>query len=91
MSWDTGFYEKCTEIVFLLKIKKLRIIVVFGPCHLVVFYIRSSIACAATNAEFKNCTILHDNILNLPVVAQQPLSDPNYVPHAVVARLGAAQ
>jgi len=33
---------------------------------------RLSIACAATDAEFQNRIILHDNTLNLPVVAQQP-------------------
>ena len=47
---------------------------------------RLSIACAATNAEFQNRIILHDNTLNLPVVSQQPLPDPNYAPHAA-ARL----
>ena len=40
---------------------------------------RLSIACAATDAEFQNRIILHDN---LPVVAQQPHPDPNYAPHA---------
>ena len=28
--------------------------------------------------------ILYDNILNLPVVAQQPHPYPNYAPHAAV-------
>ena len=37
---------------------------------------RLSIACAATNAEFQNRIILHDNILN------QPHPDPNNAPHA---------
>ncbi len=32
---------------------------------------RLSIACAATDAEFQNRIILHDNTLNLPVVACQ--------------------
>ncbi len=49
---------------------------------------RLSIACAATDAEFQKRIILHDNTLNLPVVAQQPHPDPNYAPHAA-ARLGA--
>ena len=39
---------------------------------------RLSIACAATDTEFQNRIILHDNTLNLPVVAQQPHPDPNY-------------
>ena len=43
---------------------------------------RLSIACAATDAEFQNRIILHDNTLNLPVVAHQPHPDPNYAPHA---------
>ena len=42
---------------------------------------RLSIACAATDAEYQNRIILHDNTLNLPVVAQQPHPDPNYAPH----------
>ena len=33
---------------------------------------RLSRACAATDAEYQNRIILHDNTLNLPVVAQQP-------------------
>ena len=33
---------------------------------------RLSIACAATNAEFRNRIILHNNTLNLHVVARQP-------------------
>ena len=32
---------------------------------------RLSIACAATDAEFQNRIILHDNSPNLPVVSQQ--------------------
>ena len=48
---------------------------------------RLSIACATTDAEFQNPRIiLHDNTLNLPVVAQQPHPDPNYAQHAA-ARL----
>ena len=51
---------------------------------------RLSIACAATDAEFQNCIILHDNTLNLPVVAQQPHHDPNYAPHAAARLLAVA-
>ena len=47
---------------------------------------RLSIACAATDAEFQNRIILHDNTLNLHVVARQPHPDPNYAPHTA-ARL----
>ena len=43
--------------------------------------VRLSIACAATDAEYQNRIILHDNTLNLPIVAQQPHPDPNYAPH----------
>ena len=43
---------------------------------------RLSIACAATETEYQNRIILHDNTLNLPVVARQPHPDPNYSPHA---------
>ena len=32
------------------------------------------------HAEYQNRIILHENTLNLPVVAQQPHSDPNYEP-----------
>ena len=39
-------------------------------------------ALAATDAEFHNRIILHDNTLNLPVVSQQRHPDPNYSPHA---------
>ena len=39
---------------------------------------RLTIACAATDAEYQNRIIFHDNTtLNLPVVAQQPHPDPN--------------
>ena len=41
---------------------------------------RLSIACAATDAEYQNRIILHDNTLNLPVVARQHNPDPNYAP-----------
>ena len=47
---------------------------------------RLSIACAATDAEYQNRIILHDNTLNLPVVAQQPHPDPNYAPHTTAPR-----
>ena len=40
--------------------------------------VRLSIACAATDAEYQGLIILHDNTLNLPVVARQPHLDPNY-------------
>ena len=46
---------------------------------------RLSIACAATDAEFQNRIILHDNTLNLHV-ARQPHPDPNCAPHTA-ARL----
>ena len=51
---------------------------------------RLSIACAATDADFQNRIFLHNNILNLPVVAQQPLPDPNYAPHAATSLLAVA-
>ena len=47
--------------------------------------IRLSIACAATDAEF-----LHDNTLNLHVVARQPHPDPNYAPHTAARLLAVA-
>jgi len=31
--------------------------------------------------------VLHDNTLNLPVVAQQPHPDPNYAPHMEARRV----
>ena len=46
--------------------------------------------CAATDAEFQNRIILHDNALNLPVVSQQPHPDPNYAPHAAARLLAVA-
>ncbi len=39
---------------------------------------RLSRACAATDAEYQNRIILHDNTLNFPVMAQQPHSVPNH-------------
>ena len=42
---------------------------------------RLSIACAATDAEFQNRIIVHDNTLNLHDMARQPHPDPNYAPH----------
>ena len=50
---------------------------------------RLSIACAATDAEYQNRIILHDNTLN-PVVARQPHPDPNYSPHAAVRHAAGA-
>ena len=49
-----------------------------------------SIACAATDAEHQNRIILHDNTINLPVVAQQPHTDPNCAPHTAVRRVAGA-
>jgi hypothetical protein len=51
---------------------------------------RLSIACAATDAEFQNRIILHDNTLNLHVVARQPHPDPNYAPHTAARLLAVA-
>ena len=51
---------------------------------------RLSIACAATDAEYQNRIILHNNTLNLHVVAQQPDPDPNYAPHTAAHRVAAA-
>ena len=51
---------------------------------------RLSIACAATDAEFQNRIILHDNTLNISSVAQQPHPDPNYAPHAAARLLAVA-
>ena len=47
---------------------------------------RLSIAYAESDAEFQNRIILHDNTINLPVVARQPHPDPNYAPQTA-ARL----
>ena len=51
---------------------------------------RLRIACAATDAEFQNHIILHDNTLNLHIVAQQPDPDPNYAPHSAARILAVA-
>ncbi len=51
---------------------------------------RLSIACTATDAEFQNRIILHDNTINLPVVSQQPHPDPNYATHAAARLLAVA-
>ena len=51
---------------------------------------RLSKACAATDADFQKRIILHDNTLNLSVVAQQPHPDPNYAPHAAARLLAVA-
>ena len=51
---------------------------------------RLSISCAATDAEYKNRIILHDNTLDLPVVARQPHPDPNYASHAAARRIAGA-
>ena len=51
---------------------------------------RLSIARAATDAEYQNRIILHDNTLNLPVVARQPHPDPNYAPHMEARRVAGA-
>ena len=42
------------------------------------------------DAEFQNLIILHDNTLNLPIVAQQPKPDLNYAPHAAARLLAIA-
>ena len=47
---------------------------------------RLSIACAATDAEYQNRIILHDNTLNLSVVTRQPHPDPNYAQHTAARR-----
>ena len=51
---------------------------------------RLSRACAATDAEYQNRIILHDNTLHLPVVARHPHPDPNYAPHAAARRAAGA-
>ena len=51
---------------------------------------RLSIACEATDAEHQNRIILHENTLNLPVVARQPHPDPNFAPHAAARRVAGA-
>jgi len=57
-------------------------------CLVVLPDMRLSIACAATDAEYQNRIILHDNTLNLPVM--QPHLDPNYAPHTAARRVAAA-
>ena len=49
------------------------------------------IALTATDAEYQNCIILHDNTLNLPVVARKPHPAPNYVPHTAARRIAGAK
>ncbi len=51
---------------------------------------RLSIACAATDAEFQNRIILHDNTLNLPVVARQPHPEPSQAAHTAAHLVAAA-
>ncbi len=51
---------------------------------------RLSIACAVTDAEYQNRIILHENTLNLPVVARQPHLDPNYAPNGAARRVAGA-
>ena len=52
---------------------------------------RLSIACAATDAEqHQNRIILHDNTLNLPVVARQPHPDPNFASFTAARRVAGA-
>ncbi len=38
----------------------------------------------------ERCIILHDNTLNLPVVARQPHPDPNYAQHTAARRVAGA-
>jgi len=42
------------------------------------------------DAEYQNRIILHDNTLNLPVVARQPHPDPNYASHTAARRVAGA-
>ena len=51
---------------------------------------RLSISCVATDAEFQNRIILHDNTLNFHVVVRQPHPDPNYAPHTAARLLAVA-
>ncbi len=51
---------------------------------------RLSIAYAATDAEYQNRIILHDNTLNLPVVARQPHPDPNDASFTAARRVAGA-
>jgi len=39
------------------------------------------------DAEYQNRIIIHDNTLNLPVVARQSHPDPNYAPHTAARRV----
>ncbi len=50
---------------------------------------RLSIACAATDAEYKNYILLRYKTFNLSVVARQPHPDPNHAAHTAV-HLGVA-
>ena len=52
---------------------------------------RLSILCAATGSVFQNRIILHDNTLNLHVMApRQPHPDPNCAPHSAARLLAVA-
>ena len=42
------------------------------------------------STEYQNHIILHDNTLNLPVVARQPHPDPNYASFTAERRVGGA-
>ena len=39
----------------------------------------------------QNCIILHDNTLNLPVVARQPHPDPNFASFTAARRVAGAK
>ena len=56
----------------------------------VVWDMRLSIACVATDAEHQDRIILHDNTLNLPVVARQPHPDPNVASFTAARRVAGA-
>ena len=56
----------------------------------VIWDMRLSIACAATDAEYQSRIILHDNTLNLSFVAQQPHPDPDYASHTTARRVAGA-
>ena len=56
----------------------------------VIWDMRLSIACAATNAKYQNRIILHDNTLNLPIVARQPDPDPNFASFTAARRVAGA-
>jgi len=53
--------------------------------------LRLSMACVTTDAEYQNRIIIHDNTLNLPVVARQPHPDPNYAPHSAARCVAATK